>query len=83
MASIILCRFLQLGFLKFVYGLRSQLTGDLLDIDDDKFSRFERGKTDDHIDDALVNIRLGSGRGVALDKVGVLGRLTLERPLAV
>src|SRR5690349_1648700 len=49
------------------------LSRDLLDLQDDELGRLERREADEDIDDAAVDVVLGSGRPVAADEVG-LGR---------
>src|SRR3954468_15366012 len=56
--------------------------GELLQADDDELGRFERGESDDDVDDPAVDVVLGGGLRVAPDEVGLTRRPALERTLA-
>ena len=51
-------------------------------LDDDELGRLQRREADDDVDNAQVDIVLRGGFLVALDEVGILRRLALERALA-
>ena len=58
------------------------LTGHLLQFDDDKLRRLERREADDDIDDAEIDVVLRRGFFVALYEVSIARRGALKRPLA-
>src|SRR5207253_10655066 len=64
------------------FSSRGELAGDLLQLDDDEFGRFQRREADEDVDDAEVDVGLRRRLAVALDEVGFLRRTTLERALA-
>ena len=65
-----------------VLGLGFDLPGELLDLDDDKFSRFKWRKADKDVHDAVINIVLCGGLLVALDEISFARRFALERALS-
>src|ERR1700730_5687747 len=58
-----------------------QLAGDLLDLDHDELSRFERRESDDDVDDAQIDVVLGGCGGIATYEIGLGRRGALERAL--
>ena len=62
--------------------LSLDLSGDLLDLDDDELRRFQRREADDDVDHAAIDVVLGRGFAVAFDEIGFLRRFALERALA-
>src|SRR5690348_11236082 len=65
------------------YSLYSRLSSRWLDIENHKLSRFDRGKPNVYVDNALVNIRLESRRAITLDKVSIFRCCTLKGSLTV
>src|SRR5262249_33565672 len=65
----------------FWFGLGLDLSGDLLNLDDNELSRLERRKAHDDVNDALVDVVLRCGFPVALDEVRLSRRRALERSL--
>src|SRR6266849_3295735 len=62
--------------------LHLDLTSYLLKLNNHKLGWLKRSKADDDIDDAIVDVALSGGLLIALDEVGVLWCLALERALA-
>src|SRR4029077_20712009 len=63
-------------------SLSLDLSGHLLDLNDDELRGLQRRETDVDVDDTEVDHVLRRSFLVALDEVGVARRLTLERALA-
>ena len=59
-------------------ALNVDLTGTLLDRDDDEFRRLKRSKADHDIDDAQIDIVLRRRLGIDFDEIGVAGFLALK-----
>src|SRR5271166_2033010 len=59
-----------------------ELTGHLLDRDDDEFRWYQRRKAHHDVDNALVDAGLRVGRGIAQHEIGLRRRAALERALA-
>src|SRR5258708_4865087 len=66
----------------YIFFLHLDLTSYLLKLNHHKLGWLKRSKANDDIDDAQVDIVLGGSLLIALDEVGVLWCLTLERTLA-
>src|SRR5436190_18213971 len=58
------------------------MTGHLLDLDDHKLGRLQRGEANQDVDDAEVDVILGRRLVIALDEVGFARRPALEGALA-
>src|SRR6185295_20253399 len=58
------------------------LSSHLLDTDHDELRGLERRESDDHVEDAEIDVVLRGGLAVALDEVRILRRRALERALA-
>src|SRR5512132_2743052 len=58
------------------------LTRDLLDLDDDELRWLERGKADNDVHDAQVDVGLSRGLAIALHEVRIARRAALERALS-
>src|SRR5206468_3755206 len=63
-------------------GLSFNLSGHLLDFDDDEFGRLEWREADHDVDNAQVNVVLSRGFLIALHEVSVARGHALERALA-
>ncbi len=61
-------------------SLRLSLSGDLLDLDNDEFSRLYRRESDDDIEDAAIDVVCSRRRLVALHDVVVERALASEIP---
>ncbi len=61
-------------------SLGFDLSGHLLDLDDDELGRLERREADQDVHDAAVDVVLGGGFGVALDEVGVARAAAWKAP---
>src|SRR5919106_193906 len=62
-------------------SLHLDLAGYLLDFDDDELRWLERGKPDNNVDNATVDVVLRGGLLVTFDEVGLARRASLECPL--
>src|SRR4051812_43083188 len=54
---------------------------DLLELDDDELGRLQRREADADVDVAAVDVAPGCGLAVALDEIGLVRGLALERAL--
>src|SRR4029077_4876296 len=63
-------------------GLGFDLPGELLDLDDDKFGRFEWCKADKDVHDAVINVVLCCRFVVAFDEIRFARRFSLECALS-
>src|SRR5689334_16435792 len=62
-----------------IYSLKSTgLTGCLLNLDNDEFSRRDWGDSDDDVDDARGNVVRGRRSAIAIDEVGIESTLPLQ-----
>src|SRR4029077_17950181 len=66
----------------FLLGLGFDLPGELLDLDDDKFGRFEWCKADKDIHDAVINVGFCRGFAVTLSEICCGRRCSLKRTLS-
>src|SRR4029077_948785 len=67
---------------EILLGLGFDLPGELLDLNDDKFRRFERCKAHKDVHDAVIDIGLCCGFAVALNEIRFTRRFPLKRALS-